>query len=103
MPLFRRPDGPKRRKREIPGGLWTKCENCQELIYNKEWERSFKVCPKCNFHCTLTAHERIRLLIDEGSFEEFDTALVPQDPLHFKGPKSYLDSQDLDRGDVDRR
>jgi acetyl-CoA carboxylase carboxyl transferase subunit beta len=93
MALFRRPgvQGVRKRKREIPGGLWTKCENCQELIYNKEWERSYKVCPKCNFHCTLTALERIKLLIDEGSFEEFDAALIPQDPLHFKGPKSYLD------------
>jgi acetyl-CoA carboxylase carboxyl transferase subunit beta len=93
MALFRKPkvQTVKRRKREIPGGLWTKCENCQELIYNKEWERSHKVCPKCKFHCTLTAHERINLLIDEGTFEEFDEGLISQDPLHFKGPKSYVE------------
>lgn len=94
MSLFRRPKfltSDKRKKRDIPGGLWTKCENCQELIYNKEWEKALKVCPKCKHQHTLTAHERIRMILDEGVFEEFDPNLIPQDPLHFKGPKAYLD------------
>jgi len=91
MVLFRKPTGltSRKKKRDIPGGLWTKCENCKELIYNKDWAKSFKVCPKCSHHCTLTAPERLNQIIDEGSFEEYDPNLVPGDPLQFKGPKSY--------------
>lgn len=92
MALFRKPNLLIRgKKRDIPGGLWTKCESCQELIFNKEWEKFQKVCPKCNYHCTLTANDRIRLLIDEGTFVEFDPGLIPLDPLKFRGPKSYPD------------
>ncbi len=79
------------KKRDIPGGVWLKCESCQQLVYSKELERCFKVCPKCKHHFTLNAPERINLLIDEGTFEEFDAQMVACDPLHFKGPKSYGD------------
>lgn len=91
MSLFRKPKilTKSLKKREIPGGVWTKCESCQQLIYNKEWERCFKVCPKCSHHCTLTAPERIKLLTDEETFEEFDANMISCDPLQFKGPKSY--------------
>ncbi|MBI1884416.1 MAG: acetyl-CoA carboxylase carboxyltransferase subunit beta [Chlamydiae bacterium] len=91
MALFKRPNFllTQSKKRGVPGGLWTKCESCQELIYNKEWENSLKVCPKCKHHCSLSAPERIRLLVDEGTFEEFDPNLIPSDPLKFRGPKSY--------------
>src|SRR3989338_1860903 len=79
------------KKRDMPGGLWTKCEGCGEIIYNKALEENFRVCPKCNFHFTLAARERIALLMDEGTFEEFDAALASVDPLEFKGPKGYKD------------
>jgi len=79
------------RKKEIPDGLWTKCEECGAPIYNKTLEENLKVCPKCNYHFVLTADERIKLLVDEGSFNEFDKDLLPQDPLGFKGPKTYAE------------
>ncbi|MCM8781357.1 MAG: acetyl-CoA carboxylase, carboxyltransferase subunit beta [Candidatus Omnitrophica bacterium] len=77
------------RKKEIPDGLWTKCEQCNQMLYNKNLEENLKVCPKCNFHFTLTAQERIKLLLDEGTFEEYDADMLPLDPLNFKGPKTY--------------
>jgi len=77
------------KKKEIPHGLWTKCEGCQQAIYNKELEENLKVCPKCNYHFLLGAYERIDLLVDKGTFEEHDKDMLPQDPLDFKGPKSY--------------
>ncbi len=77
------------KKKEIPEGLWTKCEGCSEALYNKSLEENFRVCPKCGYHFSLTALERIRLLIDEGTFEEIDGDLESLDPLEFKGPKTY--------------
>lgn len=85
------------KKREIPEGLWTKCEECGEIIYNKALEENFKVCPKCQYHFSLSAHERIQLLIDNGTFQEFDDALSSVDPLQFKGPKSYKEKIQLDQ------
>jgi acetyl-CoA carboxylase carboxyl transferase subunit beta len=79
------------KKKDIPEGLWTKCEDCGDIIYNKALEENMKVCPKCSYHFVLTAPERITMLLDEGSFEERDFSLRPMDPLLFKGPRSYED------------
>ncbi|PID47187.1 MAG: acetyl-CoA carboxylase carboxyl transferase subunit beta [Proteobacteria bacterium] len=68
---------------------WIKCNQCQSLMYFKEIENRFKVCPKCGFHMRIDAKERIDLLCDEGSFEEFDSSLSPNDPLKFVDKKSY--------------
>lgn len=77
------------KKKEIPDGLWTKCEECSEVLYNKTLEENFKVCPKCNYHFVLGAYERINTLIDKDTFEEFDKDMESIDPLDFKGPKTY--------------
>lgn len=68
---------------------WVKCSKCQSLMYFKEVENQFNVCPKCGFHMRISAHKRIELLSDEGSFEEFDSNLAPVDPLKFVDKKSY--------------
>ncbi len=65
-------------------GLWTKCTQCKEIIYNREWEENFRVCPKCNHHYRLSAQERIQLLIDTETFEEHDKHLCSSDPLNFQ-------------------
>ncbi len=85
------------KKREIPEGLWTKCEECGEIIYNKALEENCKVCPKCQYHFTLGAQERVQLLIDSGTFQEFDSNLQSVDPLGFKGPKTYVEKLKLDQ------
>jgi len=92
MVLFKR--GPKYtrfqpKKKDIPGGLWTKCKGCGAIIYNKTLEENYKVCPKCNYHFTLSWQERINLLFDKGSVIEFNANIESMDPLEFKGPKSY--------------
>lgn len=71
------------KKSDIPDGLWTKCESCTEIVYNKQLEENFKVCPKCNFHFRMTAKERLSLLIDNGSFIEHDDNLISINPLNF--------------------
>jgi acetyl-CoA carboxylase carboxyl transferase subunit beta len=69
--------------------LWTKCEGCDETIYNKEWEENLKVCPKCGYHQRISARDRISLLLDDESFHEEDAHVSSADPLAFvdgKGP-----------------
>ncbi len=85
------------KKKEIPEGLWTKCEDCSETLYNKTLEENFRVCPKCNYHFGLTAYERMNLLFDKDTFVEFDKDMVSADPLDFKGPKTYKEKLKQDQ------
>ncbi len=77
------------KKKEMPDGLWTKCEECGEVLYNKVLEENLKVCPKCNYHFIISAPERVKMVVDEGTFVEYDPDMVSNDPLEFKGPKTY--------------
>ncbi len=70
---------------EIPDDLMTKCDGCGALLVTKSWLRDFKVCSRCGHHTRLPAHERIELLCDDGSFEEWEAHLAPRDPLGFPG------------------
>ena len=85
------------KKKEIPDGLWTKCEECSETLYNKTLDENFKVCPKCNYHFVLSAHERIGMLLDKDTFKEYDADMVSADPLDFKGPKTYKEKLAADQ------
>ncbi len=80
------------KKVKIPEGLWVKCDNCKEIIYRKEVEKNFKVCPKCDYHFRITASERLPFLVDEGSFLEVEDGLSPRDFLGFKDYKDKLKS-----------
>ncbi|MBN2484276.1 MAG: acetyl-CoA carboxylase carboxyltransferase subunit beta [Candidatus Omnitrophica bacterium] len=77
------------KKRGIPDGLWSKCPRCSQFIFNKILQENLKVCPKCEYHFSLTAWERIEFLTDQNSFQELYAGLEPLDPLKFAGPKSY--------------
>ncbi len=79
-----------RKKRDMPGGLWLKCESCGQMIYRKELEEKGRVCPACDFHFTVPGRERIAMLLDEGSWEEQFEDLKPLDRLDFKDQVPYL-------------
>jgi acetyl-CoA carboxylase carboxyl transferase subunit beta len=81
--------GVKESKSNVPDGLWIKCDGCKEIIYKQQVERNQNVCPKCNYHFRIGAKERLALIVDEGSFKEYDGRLHPADPLNFKDMKSY--------------
>jgi len=68
---------------------WVKCKQCNALMYYKEVENLLQVCPKCKYHMRISATERISYLVDEGTFVEMDSNLVPVDPLKFSDKKSY--------------
>jgi acetyl-CoA carboxylase carboxyl transferase subunit beta len=91
MGWFKRKEPKIEKKVKIPEGLWVKCENCKEIIYRKELENNFKVCPKCNYHFRISVKERISLLTDNGSFKELDGELTSPDPLGFKDTIPYKD------------
>lgn len=78
-------------KRQIPDGVWTKCKGCGEIITVVSLQRHFWTCPKCYYHSRIGSHDYIKLLLDEGSFEEYDANLVSSDPLAFKDLKKYQD------------
>jgi len=74
-----------------PEGLWVKCPNCSEALYNKELDRNGMVCSKCDHHLRMSAAQRAELLFDPDSFDESDTELRSQDPLNFRDKKKYKD------------
>ena len=77
--------------RELPDGLWMKCEDCGEILYFKELERNLQVCPKCNHHFRIDAPRYVDILLDPGSFKEFGAGVTSRDPLVFKDSKKYTD------------
>ena len=91
MRIFKKPfgDSPKKKKKSIPDGLWSKCPQCSHLIFSKILRENLKVCPKCNYHFPLTCWGRIELLVDRDSFVELAEGLTSSDPLSFAGPKTY--------------
>ena len=73
----------------VPEGLWVKCPECAQVIYNKDLVASLNVCPKCAHHFRINAADRLRLLFDDEKWEEFDTGLRSIDPLKFVDTKPY--------------
>ena len=70
-------------------GLWIKCDGCGQIIWRKTLEEGAQVCPKCGYHFRIDAVTRLKLLFDDGQYEEFDQSLVSTDPLKFFDSKSY--------------
>jgi len=79
------------KKKDMPGGLWLKCESCGEVIFRKELEEKGRVCPACGFHFTLPGRERIRMLLDEGTWEERFAEITALDRLGFNDAVPYAD------------
>ncbi len=70
---------------------WFECKSCQEIQHPSQLEQSFYVCLKCDLHFRVDGRQRIRLLVNPGSFQEHDVNLVSLDPLKFKDKKKYKD------------
>ena len=72
-------------KPEAPKGLLKKCNKCGKAIFTEEYKNNLYICPKCGGYLRMPAYERIALVTEEGSFEEWDTGLVNTNPLRMKG------------------
>src|SRR6056297_2698550 len=89
MPSRIRTEGGKTRK--VPDGLWTRCKQCEAVLYRPELERSVMVCPKCDHHMALSGGARLDTFLDQDGREELATGLRPSDPLKFRDSKRYRD------------
>ncbi|ACA98075.1 MULTISPECIES: acetyl-CoA carboxylase, carboxyltransferase subunit beta [Cyanophyceae] len=78
-------------EREIADGLWTKCKSCDALTYTKDLRNNQMVCKECGFHNRVGSRERVRQLIDEGTWTEISQNVAPTDPLKFRDKKAYSD------------
>jgi acetyl-CoA carboxylase carboxyl transferase subunit beta len=78
-------------KKNVPEGLWSKCDGCGAVLYRAELERNLEVCPKCSHHMRMSARRRLDAFLDEEPREEIGSAVEPVDILKFKDSKRYRD------------
>jgi acetyl-CoA carboxylase carboxyl transferase subunit beta len=78
-------------KRGVPEGLWLKCPQCKATLFRKDVAANLQVCPQpqCEHHFYMSARDRITQLLDENTFEEYDSGLMPADPLKFNDRIPY--------------
>jgi acetyl-CoA carboxylase carboxyl transferase subunit beta len=80
---------PDTQKKDLPDGLWEKCESCGEIIHKKQLEQNLWTCIKCGYHFRIGSREYIDILLDKGSFREMDKKMRSGDPLQFTDTKKY--------------
>ena len=78
-------------KKDIPGGLWSKCPSCSEIQYKPELEKNFYVCQHCQHHFRMTPEIYFDLLIDSASKKDLFTEISSTDTLDFVAEKKYSD------------
>ncbi|MEE9166283.1 MAG: acetyl-CoA carboxylase, carboxyltransferase subunit beta [Candidatus Neomarinimicrobiota bacterium] len=78
-------------RKSIPDGLWEKCRKCEEILYARELAKALWVCPHCHYHFRLRPADYMKMLLDDGKFEELNPGLKSGDPLHFKARKKYTE------------
>ncbi len=91
------------RKRNVPEGLWTKCESCQSVLYRAELERTLEVCPKCGNHRPISARDRLNTFLDAEPRVEIGNDIAPRDPLKFKDSRKYSDRIKEAQADTDEK
>jgi acetyl-CoA carboxylase carboxyl transferase subunit beta len=79
------------RKRSVPQGLFQKCDACGATVESQKVKQALWCCPQCGQHFVLPTDERIKLIVDEGTFVEEDQRIQPEDPLEFRDSKRYGD------------
>jgi acetyl-CoA carboxylase carboxyl transferase subunit beta len=85
----RKPIAPPEKASRVPEGLWVKCPECAQAIYNKDLAANSHVCPKCAHHFRLGSIDRLKLLFDDERWVEYDQGLKSTDPLNFIDTKPY--------------
>lgn len=82
---------PDSKKTDLPDGQWSKCEDCGEIIHNKQLEFNTWICPKCNYHFRIGSEQYISVIFDKNTFKEYDKKMRSGDPLEFTDTKKYTD------------
>jgi len=87
-------------KRNVPEGLWSKCDSCQTVLYRSDLDDNVEVCPKCGHHNRIGARARLNALLDEDNRVEIGQDVIPVDALKFKDTKSYADRMKVAQKEV---
>jgi acetyl-CoA carboxylase carboxyl transferase subunit beta len=87
-------------KRNVPEGLWSKCDSCQTVLYRSDLETNAEVCPKCGHHNRIGARARLNALLDPENRVEVGAEVSPVDALKFKDSKPYADRMKLAQKEV---
>ncbi|MGQ9924726.1 MAG: acetyl-CoA carboxylase, carboxyltransferase subunit beta [Armatimonadota bacterium] len=88
---FRRRSQAVQKAEQVPEGLWTKCPKCEVILFVPELEKALRVCGKCGYHYRLGWQDRLRITVDEGSFQEMDREVQACDPLNFPEYREKLE------------
>jgi acetyl-CoA carboxylase carboxyl transferase subunit beta len=78
-------------QKDVPDNLWTKCPECEGMVFHREMESNQSVCHHCGHHMKVTVQQRLEGLFDGGEFKKVSLPSVPEDPLKFKDKKRYTD------------
>lgn len=78
-------------RKEVPDNLWDKCPNCEAMIFHRDLEANFSVCPHCDHHMRLDPLRRMALLFDDAAFTQIELPKTPVDPLKFRDQKRYTE------------
>jgi acetyl-CoA carboxylase carboxyl transferase subunit beta len=78
-------------KRQTAENLWHKCSKCGTMVFVKEWEENYSVCPRCDYHDRIGPTKRFEQLFDAAQYEVLPAPEVREDPLRFKDTKRYTD------------
>ena len=76
------------RRETYPPDLWTKCPSCEEMIFNRQLDKTLRVCPTCGHHFRLSAAARLELLLDPDTFEERDARPPVGRPARVRRPEA---------------
>ena len=90
-------------KRQTTENLWHKCAKCGTLVFVKEWEENYSVCPRCDHHDRIGPRTRFEHLFDAGKYELLPAPEVREDPLKFRDTKRYTDRLKAARSATDER
>ena len=90
-------------KRQTVENLWHKCGKCGTMIFTKEWEENYNVCPRCDFHDRIGPKERFEQLFDGAVYALLPAPEVREDPLRFRDTKRYTDRLKTARSATDER
>ncbi|MBT4483296.1 MAG: acetyl-CoA carboxylase carboxyltransferase subunit beta [Candidatus Latescibacteria bacterium] len=78
-------------RKEVPGSIWIKCEDCGTILFNDKLKENLWVCNSCDFHFRIIPDDYIRLLLDEGTFSDINANIHSIDFLKFRDVKKYAD------------
>jgi acetyl-CoA carboxylase carboxyl transferase subunit beta len=90
-------------KRQTVENLWHKCRKCGTMVFVKEWEENYSVCPRCDYHDRIGPKQRFEQLFDAAKYELLPAPEVREDPLKFRDTKRYTDRLKTARAATDER